>query len=142
MSGGRIVAIAIGVMLAILFAALAFRSEHFVILPDKVALYQGSSFPLDPEKVVGYKPEGGESKFVFAYNECRADCCKSSPFGCHGSGCVCVDAEQADMISGRGGNRRSQQGCPFRHRAGQLVGKSGFEFSSLVPEDGSNIWDK
>lgn len=131
-----------GAVLVIICVVLAFHKyenhEHFGIPADKIALYQGTSVPLDPKSVSGgYKPGGGESKFVFAYNTCKPECCKSSPFSCNGSGCVCLEDKQVKYISSHGNNSHYKQGC---NRKNPRASQRGIGFSAMTPANVSNSW--
>ena len=55
--------------------------------------------------------DGGESSpnsmFMFAYNQCKPECCPST-YSCSG-GCVCVTQAQSEYIANRGNNNTIPQ---------------------------------
>lgn len=84
---------------------------------QKVAtVYQGAElpstfFPLtsvsdaeDPSATtIDGTPDSARSKFMFAFNKCKPECCPST-FSCD-SGCVCTTPAQNDFLATRGNNR-------------------------------------
>lgn len=84
--------------------------------PDDFALFQGHGLPLE-NPVTGYHPMYDEklpivdpkpgstkrSMYMFAFNECKPECCDTSPFSCD-KGCVCLTPHQEKLLLSRGGN--------------------------------------
>lgn len=84
--------------------------------PDDFSLFQGHGMPLE-NPITGYHPMYEEhlpivdpkpgskkrSMFMFAFNECKPECCETSAFSCD-RGCVCLSAEQEKILLSRGGN--------------------------------------
>lgn len=72
---------------------------------------QGTSLPLVPIKSVLYSngpsingtKNGPKNMFMFANNQCKAECCPST-YSCSG-GCICTTKNQRDFIKGRGNNK-------------------------------------
>jgi hypothetical protein len=57
---------------------------------------------LDPNYPV-LKDEAG-TLFPFGENKCKPECCASSEYSCN-NGCVCMTAQQRELLKTRGGNR-------------------------------------
>jgi hypothetical protein len=57
---------------------------------------------LDPNYPV-LKDEAG-TLFPFSENKCAPECCASSEYSCN-NGCVCMTADQRELLKTRGGNR-------------------------------------
>ena len=61
------------------------------------------TLPNEPLAGPEFTGPGPDKLFMFASNQCRAECCPSS-YSCTG-GCVCTTPAQRQLIAGRGGNR-------------------------------------
>ena len=76
------------------FYAINIKIENFdnkLFEKDKVIVIQGNGIPDVPIKPS--EPDTIDTRFNFAYNDCRLDCCKDSSYSCNG-GCVCLTPEQ------------------------------------------------
>lgn len=131
-----LIAVITVIFLIYLWIGTQLEREHFLIDPENVSLYQGQSFPLDSNDVQGYAPKGSElpavtedpdapkSMFVFSYNDCKPECCKTSPYGCNGTGCVCIDdKKQLEFLASRGGNSHYGSACCSPAEEGPLVNR-------------------
>lgn len=120
--------------------------EHFID-PEKLVLYQGNTLPLDGNISVGYSPmypatlptvdgtnEAKRSMFSFSFNECKPECCKTSPYSCD-RGCICIDQKQYEFIGSRGGNNQ-QNSC--NKKDPEKTSSVGFFDPS--PKNKTNIW--
>ena len=104
------------------------RVEMFVenkLLPaDNLVVVQGNGIPnvpIEPSEydksddsspIVDGTEKGARSKFFFAYNECKPECCKTSGgYSCNG-GCPCVTQEQMKYAYSRGNNSRHKK-CAY-----------------------------
>lgn len=95
------------------------KKEHFtdtnisLLNPLKTYLYQGTSVPLTLSPIVGYREHempsvdgqatSPKDLFMFAYNQCRPECCHQNEFSCNG-GCICITRKQKHWVSQRGHN--------------------------------------
>ena len=93
-------------------------SNNNLIPADKLIVVQGNGIPdvpVQPSQIDNSDPsafsvdgteEGPRSKFFFAYNQCKPECCSTSGgYSCNG-GCPCITQEQQKITSSRGYNRR------------------------------------
>jgi hypothetical protein len=99
------------------------KVEYFVggqaqmIAPEKLVVMQGFGLPevpVDPSKYdekdesapsVDGTVDGPKSKFVFAFNECKPECCgDSGGYSCSG-GCPCLTEKQKKFFGGRGSGK-------------------------------------
>lgn len=107
------------------------KQERFAVyddsrlLPaDKIVVMQGLGNPDLPIQATEYdaddtsapsvngKEDGPKSKLVFAYNECKPECCASSGgYSCNG-GCPCITKDQMNFIGTRGYNHKVDK-CSF-----------------------------
>lgn len=91
-------------------------SEDKPVVPQiegPVEVRQGHSGPLKSIKAnVGddgnnvQNPQRDGSKFIFAKNKCKGECCPSI-YSCSG-GCICTTPEQNSLIQHRGGNHSQE----------------------------------
>jgi len=99
----------------LLIGSYKLKESFSLYEPTDFALYQGHSLPVQ-SATTGYHPMyedklpsvdgtpgGKRSMYMFTYNECKPECCKSSSYSCS-HGCVCLTKEQEHMVSSRGGN--------------------------------------
>ena len=79
---------------------------------DTLYTPQGTPFPLKPHiskqgtnngPTVDGTNKTPNDMFMFAYNQCRPECCPST-FSCD-HGCVCTNKQQREFINSRGNNR-------------------------------------
>lgn len=100
------------------------ESTNALISPDKLVVVQGLGVPdvpiapsmPDPNDssapTVDGTENGPRSKFLFAYNACRLDCCPTSGgYSCSG-GCPCMTPEQKKFAGSRGFNSRPSK-CSY-----------------------------
>ena len=116
--------------------------EQFLINPEKLALYQGTPLPLDSQS--GYYPmyqkslpstdgtNDNRSMFAFAYNECRPECCKDTPYSCS-TGCPCLNDNQKNLLGSRGGNSHYNTKCSKENTTADISGY-GLGFFNPKPE--------
>ena len=80
--------------------------------PNTLYTPQGTPFPLKPKISKQGNNNGptvdGTNKtpndmFIFAYNQCRPECCPST-YSCD-HGCVCTNKQQREFLNSRGNNR-------------------------------------
>lgn len=95
------------------------ESANALYAPEKVVTIQGvglpSEAPIQPTVNDSNDPSapsvdgteaGPKSKFFFAYNACRLDCCKDAGgYSCSG-GCPCFTPQQQKFAGSRGFNSR------------------------------------
>jgi hypothetical protein len=87
-----------------------FYVENKLITPEKLVVVQGNGIPdipmesstpdqSDPSAPsVDGTESGPKSKFLFAYNECKPECCDTSGgYSCNG-GCPCITPEQKKFL--------------------------------------------
>ena len=84
--------------------------------PSTLYTPQGNPFPLKPKNTslvnsngpnVDGTPNTPNDMFMFAYNQCRPECCPST-YSCD-HGCVCTNEQQRNFINSRGRNRNSSE---------------------------------
>lgn len=79
------------------------NAEYVPAIPDST---DPSSPPVDGTE------QGPRSKFFFAFNECKPECCAtSSGYSCNG-GCPCLTTEQHSFAGSRGQNQKGEK-CGF-----------------------------
>lgn len=102
-----------------------FTTADYKLIPaDKLVVLQGLYDPnLDfevstPDSTDPSSPpvdgteQGPRSKFFFAFNECKPECCSTSGgYSCKG-GCPCMTAEQRKFSGSRGQNQKGEK-CSF-----------------------------
>lgn len=99
-------------------------SDNKLIPADKMIVMQGLFDPnvdfqpsipdsTDPSSPpVDGTEQGPRSKFFFAFNECKPECCStSSGYSCRG-GCPCMTSEQTKFAGSRGQNQKGEK-CGF-----------------------------
>ncbi len=87
-----------------------FYEDKKLIPADKLVVIQGNGIPdvpIDPSMPDMNDPSapsvdgtelGPKSKFLFAYNECKPECCSTSGgYSCNG-GCPCITEEQKKFL--------------------------------------------
>lgn len=87
-----------------------FYEDRKLIPADKLVVIQGNAIPdipiessqpdlTDPSApTVDGTETGPRSKFLFAYNECKPECCSTSGgYSCNG-GCPCITPEQKKFL--------------------------------------------
>ncbi len=98
---------------------------NYKLIPaDKLVVVQGLGVPeipiqatkpdqTDPSSpAVDGTEDGAKSKFFFAYNECKPECCATSGgYSCNG-GCPCVTKEQEKFAYRRGYNHKPSK-CSY-----------------------------
>ena len=102
----------------------AVHDESRLLPADKIVVMQGLGNPDLPVQATEYdahdtsspsvngKEDGPKSKLVFAYNECKPECCASSGgYSCNG-GCPCITKDQMNFIGTRGYNHKADK-CSF-----------------------------
>ena len=100
------------------------HDDSRLIPADKIVVMQGLGNPDLPIQATEYdaedtsapsvtgKEDGPKSKLVFAYNQCKPECCASSGgYSCNG-GCPCITKEQMNFIGTRGYNHKADK-CSF-----------------------------
>ena len=99
--------------------AIEMFAEASKLIPsDKIVVFQGNGIPdvpVEPSQpdqndtsapAVDGTDNGPRSKFLFAYNECKPECCGTAGgYACNG-GCPCLTEEQKAFAYGRGKNNR------------------------------------
>lgn len=101
-----------------------FEQSYKLIPPEKLVVVQGlgvPDVPIEPSKpdttdvsapTIDGSDNGPRSKFYFAYNECRPECCATSGgYSCSG-GCPCLSKDQMKFGYSRGFNHRNAK-CGF-----------------------------
>jgi hypothetical protein len=82
--------------------------------PETLYTPQGTPLPLEPRYSIqgsnnGPPVDGTKNTpndmFMFAYNQCRPECCPST-YSCD-KGCVCTNKQQREFLNSRGNNRNS-----------------------------------
>ncbi len=94
------------------------NSNYNLIDGDNMIVFQGVGLPdsypdpslpdrMDPSNPsVDGNIDGQRSKFLFAYNECKPECCATSGgYSCDG-GCPCMTNEQLGYSHSRGNNSK------------------------------------
>lgn len=99
-------------------------ASYHLIPADKLVVMQGlfdpnveyqpstpdSNDPSSP--AVDGTEQGPRSKFFFAFNDCKPECCATaSGYTCNG-GCPCLTAEQQRFAGSRGQNQKGEK-CSF-----------------------------
>lgn len=92
-------------------------AKHKLIDGERMVVFQGIGLPdsrpeltlpdADPSSPsIDGTLDGPKSKFAFAYNECKPECCATSGgYACNG-GCPCLTNEQLGFSMSRGNNAR------------------------------------
>ena len=90
--------------------------------PDTLFTPQGTPLPLKDESKITSLPfdsngssvdglaKSPKNMFMFAYNQCRPECCPST-FSCD-RGCICTTAQQRHFINSRGTPQLTKRGNP------------------------------